>query len=158
MAEFASNAKANTALTLGGIGLGLGVLDGGLGMLTGRNGFVNNGWNGYVTKDEAGMMNELAKKESEIALLKADQASEIKMTEVYRQAHDEIVKVRDAFQFFKEQQMVVNAQVASNVAINANNIASLKTALEGITKTVVPIDVVCPEPMPAKNSWTAPTA
>ena len=155
MAEFASNAKANTALTLGGIGLGLGVLDGGLGMLTGRNGFVNNG---YVTKDEAGMMNELAKKESEIALLKADQASEIKMTDVYRQVSDEIVKVRDAFQFFKEQQMVVNAQVASNVAINANNIASLKTALEGITKTVVPIDVVCPEPMPAKNSWTAPTA
>jgi hypothetical protein len=29
--------------------------------------------------------------------------------------------------------------------------------LSGLTKTVIPITSVCPEPMPMYNSWTAPT-
>ena len=30
-------------------------------------------------------------------------------------------------------------------------------ALNALTKTVIPITNVCPEPMPMYNSWTAPT-
>lgn len=118
----------------------------------------------YVTKEEADLQHQLSAKDSEIALLKADQASEIKMTEVYRQAHDEIVALRekvDANQ--KEQygintaQAVINAQVASNIAVDQNNIAAIQKTLDGITKTIIPIGNVCPEPMKAYNSWTAPT-
>lgn len=29
--------------------------------------------------------------------------------------------------------------------------------LNGLTKTVIPIDSICPAPMPQFNSWTAPT-
>jgi hypothetical protein len=31
-------------------------------------------------------------------------------------------------------------------------------ALDGLTKTIIPISNVCPAPMPQYNSWTAPTA
>lgn len=55
-------------------------------------------------------------------------------------------------------QGVVNAQVAANIAVNQNNIAGIQTMLSNLTKTIIPIGNVCPEPMPAKNSWTAPTA
>lgn len=44
--------------------------------------------------------------------------------------------------------------------INCTNgrVSCLQQTVDGITKTIVPITSVCPEPMPAKNSWTAPTA
>jgi hypothetical protein len=51
-------------------------------------------------------------------------------------------------------QSVVNAQVAANLSCMQGNIATLM----GLTKTIIPITNVCPEPMPALNSWTAPTA
>jgi hypothetical protein len=52
------------------------------------------------------------------------------------------------------QQAVVNAQVTANLACLTNTV----NTLSGLTKTVIPITSVCPEPMPAYNSWTAPTA
>ena len=52
------------------------------------------------------------------------------------------------------QQSVVNAQVTANLSCMQGQIATLM----GLTKTVIPITSVCPEPMPAYNSWTAPTA
>lgn len=51
-------------------------------------------------------------------------------------------------------QAVINAQVAANLSCMQGNIATLM----GLTKTVVPIGNICPEPMPLYNSWTAPTA
>ena len=51
-------------------------------------------------------------------------------------------------------QAVINAQVAANLSCMQGNIATLM----GLTKTVIPINNVCPEPMPQYNSWTAPTA
>jgi hypothetical protein len=52
------------------------------------------------------------------------------------------------------QQAVVNAQITANIGCMQNQIA----VLSGLTKTVIPIDSVCPPPMPQYNSWTAPTA
>ena len=51
-------------------------------------------------------------------------------------------------------QAVVNAQITANLSCMQNTL----NTLSGLTKTVIPIGNVCPEPMPAKNSWTAPTA
>lgn len=118
----------------------------------------------YVTKGEAEMMHQLSAKDSEIALLKADQASEIKMTEVYRQNHAELKELeKEMREMQKEQysinsqQMVVNAQVAANMAVAQNNIAAVQEQLGNLTKCIIPITNVCPEPMKAYNSWTAPT-
>ena len=52
------------------------------------------------------------------------------------------------------QQNVINGQITANLSCMQANIATLM----GLTKTVIPITSVCPEPMPQYNSWTAPTA
>lgn len=36
-------------------------------------------------------------------------------------------------------------------------LANLSALVAQITKTVVPLGAVCPQPMPQFNSWTAPT-
>lgn len=155
--NYASRGIANAGLATGIIGTTLGVLNGGAGLLNGMGG-------NYVTKDEADMMHQLSTKDAEIALLKADQASEIKMTEVYRQNHSELKALEAKVDAMREQQYginaqqgVVNAQVAANIAVAQNNIADIQGRLGDLTKCVIPITNVCPEPMPAKNSWTAPT-
>ena len=51
-------------------------------------------------------------------------------------------------------QAVINAQVTANLSCLQNTVATLS----GMTKTVIPIANVCPEPMQRYNSWTAPTA
>lgn len=52
-------------------------------------------------------------------------------------------------------------QVANTAAMgiqqNANGLACLQNIVNGLYKIVVPIDAVCPTPMPKFNSWTAPT-
>ena len=50
-------------------------------------------------------------------------------------------------------QSVLNSQLTANISCMQGNIATLM----GLTKTVIPITGVCPEPMPQYNSWTAPT-
>lgn len=144
---------------------GIGGYIGGISTLLGAvHGGLPGGSTQYVTKEEAELQHTIASKDSEIALLKAESDSEQKMISVYRQAHDEIAALRekvDANQ--KEQygvntaQAVINAQVASNIAVSQNNIASIQATLGQLTKTIIPIGNVCPEPMPLKNSWTAPT-
>jgi hypothetical protein len=58
----------------------------------------------------------------------------------------------------------VNAQINAQAVYNATNTATLSciqgqvAQLMGLTKTIVPITNVCPEPMKLYNSWTAPTA
>lgn len=44
---------------------------------------------------------------------------------------------------------------ASNQAITT--LQAEISALQGLTKTVIPADNVCPKPMPQYNSWVAPT-
>ena len=49
--------------------------------------------------------------------------------------------------------MVNNCTMSNAIAVNTNSISCLK----GITKLIVPKDVICPEYMNQYNSWTAPT-
>lgn len=51
-------------------------------------------------------------------------------------------------------QNVVNTNLANTLACQAGVIATL----QGLTKTVIPLDSLCPEAMPRFNSWVAPTA
>lgn len=146
--EYASNGKGNLGVTLGAIGTGLGVLSGGTSLLTGMGGAVNSN---LATKEEMKMSMELAAKDSEIALLKADQASEIKMTEVYRQAHSEIAALRDEVNknrrdqdAWNANQNVLNAQMSAAIATNTNSINSISAIISQITMTKIPNSAVCP--------------
>ena len=154
MAEFASNGKGNLGVTLGAIGTGLGVLTNGLGGLFNGSG---NGSPRWVSKEEFTQQQTISSLQSEVALLKAEQSNETKMADVYQRLDSKFRTLEADLNTFKAGQGVVNAQVGANIAVAQNNIASLQSELSSLTKTIIPIDNVCPQPMSRYNSWTAPT-
>ena len=91
----------------------------------------------------------------------AELETEVKLRDANAYTLGEINKVRnyvdakfDAVNAQLCNQAVVNAQITANISCMQNTISTLS----GLTKTVIPITSVCPEPMPQYNSWTAPTA
>lgn len=60
-----------------------------------------------------------------------------------------------------EKSSLLSAQGIQGLQAQINctngNLFNLKQTVECITKTIIPITSVCPEPMPAKNAWVAPT-
>ena len=151
--EFGSKGVAGAGLGLGIAGTALGVLNGGLGNILGGNGMCgcNSGCseNHFINRYEAGQSSRIAELETEIKLRDAN---------VYTLG--EMGKLRDYVDRKFEsvnaqlcQQSVINAQVTANIGCMQSNIATLMA----LTKTVVPVDNVCPAPMPQYNSWTAPT-
>lgn len=152
MAEYASKGVAGSGLGLGIAGTALGVLNGGLGNLF--NG-ANNGNCGcnedhWVNRYEAAQSARIAELETEVKLRDANTYT-----------LSEMGKLRDyvdhRFSGVEAQlcnQAVLNSQVTANISCMQGNIATLM----GLTKTIVPITNVCPEPMKLYNSWTAPTA
>lgn len=98
--EYASKGVAGAALGTGIGGLALGVLNGGLGgLLNGWNG--NNGWNGVchenmpINRYEAGLQQEIAVRDSQIALRDANTYNDQKMLEVYKYFDGQLKDVRN---------------------------------------------------------------
>lgn len=85
----------------------------------------------------------------EIAYLKGRDAAKTDSIELYRYVDGRFNAIEGQI----AAQAVVNAQITANISCMQNSIA----ALNGLTKTVIPIGNVCPEPMQRYNSWTAPT-
>jgi len=146
--QYASNGKGNLGVTPGAIGTGLSVLNGGLGLL-------NNGVpaNNYVTKDELNYVQTISNKDCEISLLKAESDSEKKMIDVFERLSARISADEKEQNAINGAQAVYNANSNSAIAVLQDQVS----VLNGLTKTVVPIGNVCPQPMPQYNSWTAPT-
>lgn len=146
--NFASKGVAGAGLGLGIAGTALGLLqNGNLGGILGVGGCNNNH---YVNRYEADQAAKLADAESRIRLLESNIYTDSKIADVYERLNGKIAGVEAQIC----QQAVVNAQVTANIACMQNTI----NTLSGLTKTVIPITSVCPEPMAAYNSWTAPTA
>ena len=153
MAEYASKGIAGAGLGTGIAGLTLGVLNGGLGNLFSGTG-VNNGNCGcsedhWVNRYESAQSARIAELETEVKLRDANAYTLSEMNKMRNY-------VDTRFSGIESQlcaQNVTNAQIAANLSCMQGNIATLM----GLTKTVVPIDSVCPAPMPQFNSWTAPT-
>ena len=152
MAEYASRGVAGSGLGLGIAGTALGVLNGGLGNLLSGTGNGNGGCNEdhWVNRYEAAQSARISELETEVKLRDANTYT---LTEMG--------KLRDyvdhRFSGVEAQlcnQAVLNSQVTANISCMQGNIATLM----GLTKTIVPITNVCPEPMKLYNSWTAPTA
>lgn len=153
--EFASNGKGNLGVTLGAIGTGLSVLNGGLGLMgTSMTGYHSTNGGRYVTKDELDYVQTISAKDSEIALLKSDQNTEIKIADVYERIMTRVNADARAQAEVNAAQAVYNATANSAIAVLQNQV----NVLNCLTKTVVPADNICPKPMPQYNSWTAPTA
>lgn len=149
MAEFASRATGNAGLTTGIVGTALGAINSGI---LGGGGLFGGGCgeNKAVSRYEMGLQQTIAEQGSKIRLLEADKYTDGKMLEMYAYIDGKMRGISDKL----AAQDVINAQVAANLG----GMQATLAALSGLTKTVIPIDNVCPEPMPRHNTWTAPTA
>ena len=148
--DYASKGVAGAALGTGIAGLALGVLNGGVPNLLGGWGNGCNGGSAYVTRYDA-------EKDARIAELE----TEVKLRDANTYTLGEVNKMRnyvdakfDAINAQLCSQAVINAQVTANLSCLQNTV----NTLSGMTKTVIPIANICPEPMQRYNSWTAPTA
>lgn len=162
------NGSINAGLTTGIIGTALGVMNA---VGNGVSLFGNNTRNGsqYITKDEFCMGQQLAKKDSEIALLQSEKADEKKMVEVYTELNRQITGVKDTvaanrdraddrlanaverlngkIDFNKNQQDSINAQQLAYNGTNGATLACMQNQiaqLQGMTKLVIPNTSVCP--------------
>lgn len=111
-----------------------------------------------VTGEVLDMAMRIAAKDSEIALLKSEQNTETKIADVYERLITRINADKFEQAQINSAQAVANCQMSSAIAVLQSSVSCLQNTLSGITKTVVPISAVCPQPMPEFNSWTAPTA
>lgn len=152
MSEYASKGVAGSGLGLGIAGTALGLLNnGGLGGLFNWGGCGNGcGDNALVNRYEAGQNARIAELETEVKLRDANTYTITEMGKL----RDYVDRRFSGVEAQISAQAVINAQVAANLSCMQGNIATLM----GLTKTVVPIANICPEPMPLYNSWTAPTA
>ena len=134
-------ANFTVADRVGGISAILGMLGGAYGgamPVNGRN------TPSFVTKDELNMAMTIAGKDSEIAMLKSEQNTEVKIADVYERLITRINADRNAQMEWNATQSVNNAQMSSAIAVNANSIGAIQGILGQITKTVIPNSSVCP--------------
>lgn len=147
--NFASRGVGSAALTTGIIGTSLGAMNSGfLGNLFGGNGGCSD--NMAVNRYELSQTRELVNKDMEIAYLRGRDAAKSDTIALYNALDTRFRAIEGQI----SAQAVVNAQITANISCMQTAIATLN----GLTKTVIPITSVCPEPMPQYNSWTAPTA
>lgn len=139
---------ATGGLTTGIIGTALGAMNSGLfGNLFGGNHCCSE--NTGVTRYDLGLEKEIANKDMEIAYLRGRDAAKTDNLELYKYVDGRFRQVESQI----AAQAVVNAQITANISCIQSSVA----ALQGLTKTVIPIGNVCPPPMEKYNSWTAPT-
>lgn len=147
------NAAGNGTTALGIIGTVLGglatAMSGGNGLLN-MNGNAGKGCpnandsNTFVTKAELQMTQELASKDSQIALLKSEQNTEIKIADVFERLITRINSDQKEQSAWNTQQSVNNATMSAAIASNATSIAALQNSCSQITKLVVPNTSICP--------------
>lgn len=146
MAEFASKGVAGSGLGLGIAGTALGLLNGLGGMAcAASNGCCSD--NTPATRHEVDQAQIIASKDAEIGLLKANEYTNQKLTDVTAYLMGQIKDLATEVRKNKDDQTGVNMQ---QVAYNATNTATIGclqnqvAALQGMTKLVIPNSSVCP--------------
>lgn len=154
--SFASKGVAGAALGTGIAGLGLGVLNSGIlgpgglgGWSLGRNG-VGYCDDPYTNRYEMGLHGRISELETEVKLRDANIYTDQKLLDLFKYFDGELKGINGQLC----QQGVINAQITANLGCLQNTV----NTLSGLTKTVIPIDSLCPEVMRRFNTWVAPTA
>lgn len=148
--EYASKGVAGSGLGLGIAGTALGLLNnGGLGGILNMGGNCNCSENMMVNRYELAQEQKIADLQTQVALRDANTYVDGKILEMYKYVDGRLNGVEAQIC----NQSVINAQITANLGCMQNTI----NTLQGLTKVVVPIDSICPPPMPQYNSWTAPT-
>jgi hypothetical protein len=143
--NFASKGVAGTGLGLGIAGTAIGLLsNGGLANLFSGTGGCSD--NNAVNRYELNQQKEITNRDMEIAYLKGRDAAKSDALELYRYIDGKFNAVEGQI----AAQAVVNAQITANISCMQSSIA----ALQGLTKTVIPITNVCPLPATATTATT----
>lgn len=168
MKNYASKGVAGSALGIAIGALANSFLNGGLGIGTPLNfgGFGGCGGGGFAAAGLSAAQSVIAQKDSEIAKLQAERYTDSAVSTLRQNVTDNLtrtlydldkrvgqIETALPLQFARVDEKIACCCNAANAAI-----AALQNTVAGITKTIVPASAVCPEPMPLKNSWTAPTA
>lgn len=109
-------------------------------------------------------LNALAEKDAKIAELTAMRYSDNQDAAVYKQTLADNKTLRDEMYAYitpiAQESAANRERVASDCACGLNNLATevgcLKARVNAITKEVVPLGAICPQPMPRYNEWTSP--
>jgi hypothetical protein len=128
MGEFATNAKANAALTTGIIGtsgVGLGLLNGLLGGGGLLGGAPRCAEDHCINRYEFGLEKENAAKDSEIALLKANIYGDQKSLELYKYIDGELREIRTTL----GTQAVLNQKTADSFEMVHSDLCCVKNEL-----------------------------
>ena len=147
--NYANRGVGNTALGLSIGAVAAELLGGGLnGILGNRVGCAPG--ERHVSATEAALMAENAELKGDKKLLESNIYADQKTLDLYRYVDGKFAAIETQI----NQQAVYNA---TNTA-TLNCISSQVAQLMALTKTIIPINNICPAPMPQYNSWTAPTA
>jgi hypothetical protein len=138
--NFASKGVAGTALGLSIGALGLEALGGRNGILGGVLGGNNCGCaeNMPINRYELAQQKEITNRDMEIAFLKGRDAAKTDSLELYKYIDGRFRGVEGQI----AAQAVTNAQITANISCMQTAIAGL----QALTKTVIPITNVCPQP------------
>lgn len=102
-----------------------------------------------INRYEANMLVALSSKDGEIALLKADKYTDQKIVEATAYLMGEIKSLAGEVRANKDMQCEINKEQAVYNGVNTatlNCIQNQVAQLFGITKLVVPVSAVCPQP------------
>ena len=129
--EYSSNAKGNLGVTLGAVGTGLGLLDGGASLL-GRvlgGGMGGSSEDRPVTRYEMGLIQNTINEKIDNSYLRGQLDTARKLEGVQRQFAD---------------QMAFNATVSANVGSVAQQTAELRNNFDRLTRIFVPNENIAP--------------
>lgn len=132
--EYSSNAKGNLGVTLGAVGTGLGLLDGGaslLGRMLGGGAGERNvaPEDRPVTRYEMGLIQDTINQKIDNSYLRGQLETAGKLEGVQRQFAD---------------QMAFNATVSANVGSVAQQTAELRNSFDRLTRVFVPNENIAP--------------
>lgn len=147
---------------VGGSALGIGIGALSLAALQGANG---NGLLGGIFGGNNNQTNALM---SELAKEKAERFAEKTGSEIYNALFSQYKELAQATSGIDKRvaalevagplrEQLVEQKIDCCCKQMSTGLASLQAVVNSITKTIVPITSVCPQPMPEFNSWTAPT-
>ena len=130
--EYSSNAKGNLGVTLGAIGTGLGIMDGGanlIGRMLGNGGIGGSSEDRPVTRSEMGLIQNTINEKIDNSYLRGQLDTAGKFEGVQRQLAD---------------QMAFNATVSANVGSVAQQTAELRNNFDRLTRVFVPNENIAP--------------
>ena len=146
--NYATNGKANAALTTGIIGtsgFGLNLLNS-----LGGGGLLGMGPRGPVCSEdhvinryEAAQAARIAELETEVKFRDANTYTDAKILEVYKYFDGETKQIRSDICEMRAAQGVVNANLMTGLDVLKSQVAGTQAVLNGITRTAVPESVIC---------------